>query len=156
MVEVIVELGLCPRPQMRTPNGFRRALTLSVPCPCGLGFVQRPGRCCELMERVLRGKRKAPTLEGRGAAHRLTVTRWGTWDHYSPRPSRVGAYCLEKESAWGAVPRTAEITAVGHTLGAFVCWTFRPPQTFSIQHVQDTRTENYSQPLKIESPRVLY
>ena len=64
---------------------------LSVPCPCGLVHMKRPEVRCEILERVLRGNEKAPTLEGRGAAHRLTVTRWGTWGHYSPRPSRVGA-----------------------------------------------------------------
>jgi len=66
---------------------------LSIPSPCGLVHVER-GRY-ELLERVVVGNKKAPTLEGRGAAHRLTVTRWGTWGHYSPRPSRVGAQCLE-------------------------------------------------------------
>jgi len=93
------QLGLCPRPQMRTPNGFRKAQVLSVPCPCDLVHVEGAEGRCELLERVVVGNRKAPALEGRGAAHRLTVTRWGTWGHYSPRPSRVGACCLEKEIA---------------------------------------------------------
>jgi len=93
---------------------------LSVPCLCSLVHAQGAEGRYEVLERVVVGNRKAPALEGRGAAHRLTVTRWGTWGHYSPRPSRVGACCLEKEIAWGAVPRTAEVTAVDHTLGIFV------------------------------------
>jgi len=92
---------------------------LSVPCPCSLVHVEGAEERYEPLERVAGSNRKAPALEGRGAAHRLTVTRWGTWGHYSPRPSRVGAQCLKKRIAWGAVPRTAEVTA-GHTLGAFV------------------------------------
>jgi len=91
-------LGLCPRPQMKRPNGLRKAQVLSVPCPCGLVHAEVEGRC-ELLERVAVGNRKAPALEGRGAAHRLTVTRWGTGGHYSPRPSRVGATCRKNETA---------------------------------------------------------
>lgn len=85
------QLGLYPRPQMRTPNGLRKAQVLSVPCFSSLVHAEGVEGCCELLERVVAGNEKAPALEGRGAAHRLTVTRWGTWGHYSPRPSRVGA-----------------------------------------------------------------
>jgi len=72
---------------------------LSVPCPCSLDHAEGAQERYELLKRVVGGNRKAPALEGRGAAHRLTVTRWGTWGHYSPRPSRVGAECLGKRIA---------------------------------------------------------
>jgi len=79
---------------------------LSVPCLCGLVHPKRQGVRHELLERIVTGNRKAPTLEGRGAAHRLTVTRWGTWGHYSPRPSRVGAQIFAiKQNALGSTPK---------------------------------------------------
>jgi len=78
MVEVVEKLGPGPRPQMRTPNGFGRAQVLSVPCACGSVHVGRPEGLYELLKLVVVGNKKAPALEGRGVAHRLTVTRWGT------------------------------------------------------------------------------